>query len=226
MARQAPTLGRRVAARSPRRSPSMGSQPCCGRDRRPQADTAMHRGHQLLRIDELRLELDDEQASGLRMPGQDVDHAALAVVARRSPQAATSSPAAQPGLRATDSCMVGVRGVQDAVEFRALPPQRGPRRSRPAPSRPHAACPTSSDRHVRAPVGRRAGGSPEPYGRRPPGAARARTREVTRRVVQRAVCRPRCIAFASTHARHRAAALPTAPLAAARRLRCLRRRPV
>ena len=47
-----------------------------------EANATMHHRHEPLRIHELGLELDDQEAPTLRVPSEDVDDAALAVVGK------------------------------------------------------------------------------------------------------------------------------------------------
>lgn len=87
-------------------------------DRRAQPRPPMHHGHQSLRIHQLGLELDDEKASRLRVPGQDVDHASLAVVRERD--LGQPTPAIQlVEKRADRGVEVDMRSVDQTVDLRA-----------------------------------------------------------------------------------------------------------
>lgn len=86
------------------------------------ARAPVHGGHQSLRVDQLRLQLDDEQAARGWMPGEDIDDATLAI----DREADLSAPL--PGRSASEQAherlvQIGVRRTCDALDVCALPAQ-------------------------------------------------------------------------------------------------------
>ena len=88
-----------------------------------ESDSPMHRGDEFLRVHELRLELDDEQAPRLRVPGEDVDDATLAVDRAKLTSGSHVQPSSVPRSSRDGLMHVRMLRVQHPIEVGALPPQ-------------------------------------------------------------------------------------------------------
>ena len=89
-------------------------------DRPGESESAPHRGRQLLWVGQLGLELDDQQAAALSVPGQDVDHTTLAV--DREADLGSPLPAATPG-QVFHHCLVQLRmgGIGHTIDVSPMP---------------------------------------------------------------------------------------------------------
>ena len=119
VAQDAPMVGARVCDDDPcthgRWPPTV-----VGCDPYPKSNPSVHHGHQLLWVDDARLELDDEQAACRGMPGQDVDDTPLAVdgeghLRQPGPSGRTSK------LPSKRLMQRGVSGIHDPVEVATRP---------------------------------------------------------------------------------------------------------
>ena len=107
------------------------------RDPRRQPPLPVERPDQLVDVDDLRLELDDQQCAPTRMPGQDVDHAALAVDRERDFGRQDPGRQLARNRRATDSWSAECRRL--ISRSRSPPRQRGTRSSRISSAAPTSA---------------------------------------------------------------------------------------
>jgi hypothetical protein len=94
------------------------------RDRRRESPTSVGRSHQVVDVDEFRLQLDDEQDSSARVPREDIDDATFSV--DREGHLRLGDPAIETGEhgghRLVHRC---VPGVDQATEVAALPSECG-----------------------------------------------------------------------------------------------------
>ena len=79
------------------------------RDPSSQPHPPIHRRHECLGIHDFRLQLDDEQASGLGVPGEDVDDPAFSVDREADLRLPGPTRPSCARWRATDSCMAACR---------------------------------------------------------------------------------------------------------------------
>jgi hypothetical protein len=91
-----------------------------GGDLRCEAALAIERAEELVQINQLGLELDDEERSGLRMPGKDIDRSSLAPDRERD---LGLDDSARPSGEEPRQDLVhrGVPGIDQAPEVAALP---------------------------------------------------------------------------------------------------------
>ena len=125
MCTYASMVRRRIGDRDPG-TDEVGVPASIGRDQRCQATSPIHRRHEVVDVDDRRLELDDQKRPAIGVPAEYVDHPSFAVDRVRNLR--RDGPRAGGSEAASDRLMHrGVPGVDEPIEIPAVPGDRDAR---------------------------------------------------------------------------------------------------